>query len=220
MLFEIEYSDQIRKALNMTIHQLARRMRSEGELRSFLRKKEVVPQVENEVIHKLLDLGYINDEEFAAAYVSTQINTTDKGPDVIRRELIEKGLSKSLLESSLNKFSVEQQVDKAVLLAEKYVKKNKRDSQQLLMQKTRQMLIRKGYPLDVISIAIDELSFEKEHEQEMAALRIHGEKAHKRFMNLPQFEYNQKMKQTLFRKGFSLDLIEKFLSEKCAHDEI
>ena len=45
---------------------------------------------------------YINDEEFALSYVRTQINTTDKGPDVIRMELKEKGIDEGTIKLSLS----------------------------------------------------------------------------------------------------------------------
>lgn len=213
-LTEIQFADDIRKALNLAIHHLARRMRSEGEIRTFLLKKEVDELIINEVIYQLTEMRYINDEEFANAYIRTQMNTTDKGPDVIKRELIEKGVHRKNYEQPLSMFTVEQQVEKALLLAKKYVEKNQRDSHQVLIQKTKQMLMRKGYHQDAIQIVMDEASFEKETDQEMTALRIHGEKAHKRFAHLQRIEYTQKMKQTLYRKGFSLDLIEQFLLEK------
>lgn len=213
-LTEIQFADDIRKALNLAIHHLARRMRSEGEIRTFLLKKEVDELIINEVIYQLTEMRYINDEEFANAYIRTQMNTTDKGPDVIKRELIEKGVHRKNYEQPLSMFTVEQQVEKALLLAKKYVEKNQRDSHQVLIQKTKQMLMRKGYHQDAIQIVMDEASFEKETDQEMTALRIHGEKAHKRFAHLQHIEYTQKMKQTLYRKGFSLDLIEQFLLEK------
>ena len=54
---------------------------------------------------------------------------------------------------------------------------------------------------------------DKEEDEEMEAIRYQGEKAHRKFSNYTGFEYEQKMKQTLFRKGFSMDLIEKFIEE-------
>src|SRR4051812_12758228 len=84
---EIQYQDDIRKAYNKAIHYLSRRMRSEKEIRDYLFSKEIEEPVINEIIHKLSALKYINDEEFALAYVRTQANTTDKGPTIIKMEL-------------------------------------------------------------------------------------------------------------------------------------
>lgn len=213
ILSEIQYADDIRKALNMSIQQLARRMRSEGEIRQFLRKKSIVDPVINEVVHKLTQMNYLDDAQFSQAYVQTQIKTTDKGPDVIRRELQEKEVADKWIEKSLSEFPQEEQVDKAVTLAEKYINKNKRDSKRILIQKVKQMLIRKGYDTAVISIALEEVPIQKE-EQEWEALKLQGERAHRRYVNLQHQEYYQKMKQTLYRKGFSLEMIIKYLEEK------
>lgn len=48
----------------------------------------------------------------------------------------------------------------------------------------------------------------------MEAIRFQGEKIYRKYSHLSGFEYKQKMKQALYRKGFSMDLIEKFLAEK------
>ena len=66
-LNEIGYQDDIRKAYNRAIHYLSRRMRSETEVRKHLAEKEVEEPVIQEVIHKLYDYHFLNDEEFAAA---------------------------------------------------------------------------------------------------------------------------------------------------------
>lgn len=211
---EINFADNVRKALNIAINYLARRMRSEGEIRTHLKRKEVDDLAINEVVSKLIEMNYLDDKEFAQAYVSTQINTTDKGPNTITRELREKGVNSSLIESSLQQFSIEDQVDKAIQLAKKYIAKNERDSEQILYQKTIQMLNRKGYNNDVTSIVMEEVSTSRDPDEEMKILRVHGERAHRRFKHLPHYEYEQKLKQTLYRRGFKLQLIEKFIKEK------
>lgn len=213
-MMEIHYHDEIRKSYNQAIHYLARRMRSELEVRNYLKEKEVEEPVIQEVIHKLAEYRFINDEEFAIAYVRTQKNTTDKGPDVIRRELFEKGISAELQEKALAEYSFDEQVQKATKLWEKAKGKNARDSARILQQKAEQLLLRKGYSHAVISIVKEEANAESEEEKEREALTYQGEKAHRKYAKLQGFEYEQKMKQTLYRKGFSIEQIEDFLAEK------
>ncbi len=88
-LTEINYNDDIHKAYNLAIQSLAIRMRSEKEISDYLRLKDVEEPVIHEVIHKLVAQKYLNDHEFALAYVRTQVNTTDKGANVISKELKE-----------------------------------------------------------------------------------------------------------------------------------
>lgn len=213
-LMEIHYQDDIRKAYHAAIHFLSRRMRSELEVRNYLREKEIEDSVIQEVIHKLYEYRFLNDDEFARAYVRTQMNTTDKGVEVIRRELREKGIEEKKLENALKEYPMEKQIQKAKKLWEKALQKKSRDSERILKQKAEQNLQRKGFSFEIISIAMEEVEQGQEEGDEMLALRYQGEKAHRKYANLMGFEYEQKMKQTLYRKGFTIDMIEQFLTEK------
>jgi regulatory protein len=212
-ILEIQFQDDIRKAYNRAINYLARRMRSEKEIRDYLAEKEIEQPIINEVIHKLAAQKYINDEEYALSYVRTQMNTTDKGPDLIRMELKERGMNEGIIKHAIAEYPFEDQVEKAIKVAEKVIKKNSKESQRIVKQKAEQFLLRKGYSFDVILLALTEANTDKELDDEMEAIRYQGEKAHRKFSKFTGFEYTQKMKQALFRKGFSMDLIEKYLDE-------
>ncbi|XJZ27921.1 recombination regulator RecX [Bacillota bacterium Lsc_1132] len=213
-LMEIQYSDDIRKAYNSAIAYLARRIRSEKEIWDYLLKKEMEELVINEVVHKLKTQNYLNDEEYAAAYVRTQINTTDKGPNVIRMELIDKGIQKDIIQDCLREFTGEQQLEKAVGITRKFFQKNTKDSFHVLKQKLESLLLRKGYSFEVIQRAIAESAVEGNSVDELEAIRYQGEKVSRKYSHYTGYEYEQKMKQALYRKGFTIDLIEKFLDEQ------
>ncbi len=213
-LTEIHYSDDIRKAYNTGIAYLARRIRSEKEIRDYFAKKEVAEPVVNEVVHRLKTQNYLNDGEFAAAFVRTQMNTTDKGPDAIRIELAEKGIQKKIIQGCLQEFSGELQFDKARGLADKFFKKNANDSFRVLKQKLEGLLLRKGYSFDVIQKVIAKTATVENKGDELQAIRYQGEKACRKYSNYTGYEYEQKMKQALYRKGFTIDLIDKFLDEQ------
>lgn len=213
-LSEIGYQDDIRKAYNTAIQYLSRRMRSETEVRKHLAEKEIEEPVILEVIHKLYDYQFLNDEEYAKAFVRTQMNTSDKGSGLIRRELREKGISQNIIDEALKEYPWEEELNTAIKLCEKQVQKLSRNSTKIIKQKLEHLLLRKGFNLETIQTAISETELEKEEDDEMAALKFQAEKAKRKYAKLPEFEYKQKMKQTLFRKGFSFDLIEQYLNEE------
>ena len=103
---------------------------------------------------------------------------------------------------------------KAIKLSDKYAQKNKNDSSRILKQKIEQMLQRKGYSFPIIRAALEEVVVEKEEDDEMDALRYQGEKLHNKYAKLAGHEYRQKMKMALYRKGFPMELIDAFLTEK------
>lgn len=210
---EIHYEDDIRKAYNEALRFLGKRMRTEGEVRKFLKEKNVDEPIVQEVIHRLYEYKFLNDKEYAYAYVRTQINTTDKGVKLIKRELLEKGIDDALAEEALMQFSKEEQIEKAAQLTVKFMNKNHKDSQFILKQKAEQLLLRKGYPSDIIREVMKEMDSDNDEMREMDALRIQWKKVHRKYSRLSSYEYEQKVKQSLYRKGFSLELIEQLLRE-------
>ena len=76
------------------------------------------------------------------------------------------------------------------------------------------MLLRKGYSFEIIHIALDETEWIKQMMRKWKRFDSKGKKLIGNFHSYSGFEYKQKMKQTLYRKGFSMDLIERFLAEK------
>lgn len=210
---EVFFQDDIRKAYHLAVQYLALRMRSEFEIRQYLQKKEIEDPIINEVMHKLYHHQFLNDEQFSAAFVRTQMNTTDKGTVLIQRELKEKGISDSIIESALTHYPMEEQLEKAIALANKYYQKNRKDSARVVKQKLEQLLLRKGYSYEIIQDALSSITIDKNQEEEMDVLKAQGEKIVRKYQKLSGYEFNQKVKQALYLKGFPLELIDQFLSE-------
>lgn len=217
--FELEdifFEDEIKKAFQLAVHYLSYKMRSTKEVIEYLRQKETNEPIIREVLHKLEYFRYINDEEYALAFVRTQKNTTDKGPEIIKKELIEKGIEPILIEKSMEQYSESEQIDTLIKVCEKFLKKDKKLSKREQKAKLEQLCVRKGFPLSLLEIALSEVKVEKD-DTEWDAICFHGEKLHRKYKHLQGWEYRQKMKQSLYRKGFPLELIEKFLNSR--HEE-
>lgn len=210
---EVQFEDEVKKAQNLALQYLSYRMRSEKEVTDYLLKKSIDEPTIKEVMHQLRDFRYINDEEFAIAYVRTQCKTTSKGPQVIRQELNEKGIEEQHLKTALKEFPQQQQIETAVKVTEKIIQQDRKLSQHQLKQKIEQTLQRKGFPFSIINIALEEVEYEKDAEEEWEALKIQGYKAHNRYRKFEGWEYLKKMKQALYRKGFAIEQIERFIQE-------
>ena len=180
--------------------------------RRFLRKK-VGQAIISEVVSKLLHDRYINDKEYAVLYTRTQSNVNRKGPTVIKRELLNKGVQDLIITHSLQEYPKEKQIENALFLIEK--KKNLIKTFFLQMKlKLDEMLVRKGYSREVIQICLEELKDEKDDEKQQEALHYHGNKYYEKYKKHDGWTFENKMKQALYRKGFSIDEIEIFLQMK------
>lgn len=211
----IIYEETIRKAYNKAIHFLSFRIRSEKEVREYLTKKEIDHTVIPVVIKRLLKEKYISDSAFADAFVRTRIELSLKGPEFIKRELMDKGISDEIISESIKIFTYEKQIEKVNKLIEKKKKKNKFTSSQEQIRKLIAMINQQGFVYEVVKEAIAKL-FERSEVNDVDdwdAIIYQGEKAYKKYKQIEGWEKKQKIKQFLFRRGFTIDLIERFLTE-------
>ena len=93
-------------------------MRTKLEIEDFY-EKEVGQAIISEVVSKLLHDRYINDKEYAILYTRTQSNVNRKGPTVIKRELLNKGVQDLIITHSLQEYPKEKQIENALILIEK-----------------------------------------------------------------------------------------------------
>ena len=203
-LADIQLYDEIQKSFTSALNYLSHRMRSEQEIRIYLKKKEVDEPIIQETVLKLYKFKYLDDLEFARAFVRTYVNGGNKGPIVLQQDLIEKGIKQSVIEQAMDEYPIELQIEHAVMMAEKAIKKETKLSERALRQKLDQILSRKGFQRDVISIALQEITVEKDDDEEWQSLMFQAEKIKRRYKGYTGYEYVQRMKQALFRKGLQL----------------
>ena len=213
LLTEIHYEDDIRKTYHLALNYLAKRMRSEGEVRKYLLEKEVDPPIIQEVILKLYNFKFLNDEEYALSYVRTQMNTTDKGSILIKRELAERGISTNLIEKAIKQYPFEMELETAIKNGRKMISRNNKDSGKVIKNKLEQLLVRKGFNFEMINEAIM-VVMKENSKDERVALQYQAQKLHGKYANEVEAVYRQKMKQALFRKGFSIEQIENYLNNE------
>ncbi|WP_338780381.1 recombination regulator RecX [Metabacillus sp. FJAT-52054] len=208
---EICTGDHVRKAYNSALDFLSYRMRSTMEIKQQLEKKEFQPETIQEVLHQLDESGLLNDQQFADAFTRTQWQSSGKGPAVIRQELIQKGIAPLDIEQALSLYSHEEQRDAAMVHAEKFMKKNHAISAFQIQKKLEQLLIRKGFSFNLISEVVQSLQFGGNQDDEKEALAKQANKVMYKYNKGNDYEYRQKMKQYLYRKGFQIELIDEFL---------
>ena len=80
---------------------LSVRARSIMEMERYLKRKGYSGDIINQVINRLTMHGYLNDYEFASAYVRGRIKRKAVGRDYLMRELIKKGVKKDVADSAI-----------------------------------------------------------------------------------------------------------------------
>ena len=216
---QIKEKDFQAKAYNMSIRYLSYRMRTKKEIIEYLMKKEMDEEVIYQVLTKLEEEGLLDDSAFADAFVRTRINTSTKGPQLIKRELLQKGVSEAEAAASLEMYTYEKQLDKLTKLVVKTYKPTSKKSYQEQIRSMKVSFLQKGFGAEVIQEAITEAQLEKDEEQEYETLKIQGEKLVRKYSRKDTgFLLQQKVKAGLYRKGFDSVLIDKFIDEHLEAD--
>lgn len=220
-LEKIIYEENVRKAYNKAINFLSFRIRSKKELVDYLTKNEIDEETIQVVIERLTKEKYINDIEFSNAFVRSRIHLTLKGPGFIKKELMDKGIREEYILQSLKIFTYEDQLEKMKKLLEKKRKIRSKSSAHEENQKLITVGLQQGFNIDVIKEALSEINgdLDDQEERDWEGVVYQGEKAMRKYNQLKDWERRQKVKQFLYRRGFSIELIDRFLEEYNEQEE-
>ncbi|SER05160.1 regulatory protein [Virgibacillus subterraneus] len=204
--------DTLHKSYTLAINFLSYRMRTKKEIYDYLVKKEVDEEHITKIMDKLLDEGLIDDKQFADSFVRTRIQTASKGPMLVKKELMDKGVSKLIASEAVDLFTYEEQHVKATKWVEKKLNTSKSNSFKQQVQQLQSTLMQKGFTQDVIKDVLADVQEEKNDDAEWDAIVKQGEKLlRKHQQKFEGYELRNKMKEALYRKGFTFDLIDTFL---------
>lgn len=83
---------------NKALKFLSYRPRSIFEVREYLLKKDISPEILERVLHRLAELDFINDKAFGKWWIEQRSNFQLKGQRLIKLELQRKGIARELIE--------------------------------------------------------------------------------------------------------------------------
>ncbi|AYW48361.1 recombination regulator RecX [Tetragenococcus osmophilus] len=207
---QASYDFGLQEALNYISYQL----RTEKEVRTYLQNKEIPLEDRHKIVTRLKELGVLNDQTYAVSYVRTQIRLSDKGPANLTQQLRKKGVQDDLIAEAMELYTPELQAEIAANTAVKGLKKIRGKSHHETLQKLRLNLIKKGFNQDIAQQAIEGLDYEIDESQEWETLQKEGQKLLKRDRSNDSSKKKMKLKQKLYQKGFTVDMIQKFIDEE------
>lgn len=144
------------EALKFSMKLISLRKRSAFEIKERLRKKKFEGDIIEEVLQELENYKYLNDEEFAEAYINDRINFNPRGRFLIKKELNERGIAENIIERKMEELlSEEKEVESAKKMAEKKLRTiNNKTDKIKVDQKIRSYLQSKGYSFDIINLVV------------------------------------------------------------------
>lgn len=215
-LAQLSTADEIAKAYNKMLDYLSRQLRTEYDVKQKLKQLDTPEEYVEPVLQKLRAVRLLDDREYAASYVRTVMHTELKGPGVIRQKLRQKQIGELVIDNALRQFTPEEQLANATKLAQKLYRRYAKQPARRQNEKVRQGLITNGYPAELLNEIQAIIEPETDARTQATLLAKEAEKAWRRYAKKTanDYECRLKVKQALYRKGFSLDEIEAWLANR------
>lgn len=142
---QIKEENDKRVAFDMAASYVEKYNVSEKGLKDYLKRKGFSAQVVTYALEKMREYGFVDDEKFARNYFESLSHS--KGKRAIANKLKEKGIKTEIIDQLLENVEDEDELEKAIVLANKFVKNRQNDTK--CKQKCIAHLIYKGYDYSV-----------------------------------------------------------------------
>lgn len=173
------------------------KLRCSGEIEKYLSKDFSTTTI-NDVLKKLKEDGYLNEDVYTEAFIHDQINLKVVGPLKIKSDLIHLKIQEAIINKHLECYGKKTQYEKIDKVISKELKTNKNKSVIMLKNKLLKSLIDKGFYKEDIMNCLDKYEFD-----DTDAYKQEYEKLYKKLsIKYSGQELEYKIKQKLYQKGF------------------
>lgn len=139
---------------------LSYRQRSVNEMKKYLLSKGYGPAIISDVVSHLMELGYLNDFDFAKSFVDDKSRLNYLGEYRLKYELRKKGIEDSIITDVLSE--IEPDIEELTELIRKKYSKILSEDMAAAYRKIGGFLQRKGYGYDVVKRVLEGLRLEEE----------------------------------------------------------
>jgi len=140
-----------KSAFELALRALSRKERTAAELRAWLAQREADPDETEEAIERLIELGQLGDERYAALFAQDKRELFGWGPSRIREALVEKGVARSIADAAAGGESPDELAERAAELLERRDDDLDEESGR---GRALAFLARRGYELEVAYAAV------------------------------------------------------------------
>lgn len=184
-----------------------RKLRSENEIRDYLKKIDIKGSDVDKIVKLLYKDGYLNKELFFKAYINDRYNLGNDGPNKIIKDLIKHGININQFSNYLYSLDWDIKIEK---LVNKKIKSNHNLSNTILKTKIINDLVLLGYEKHDIIRILENSIFDNDLEiLKKEYIKIKNKYSKKYNDN----ELDFKIKNYLYSKGFNIEDIKMVIYE-------
>lgn len=211
MIEEIKEETKIAEIYDKTIVFLNKKLRSEKEVREFLKKQGVEQQ--EELIEKLRNQGFFHEGAYIEAYIHDRFSFSPDGPNKIKENLLKQDFDYEEVGKALAKIDEKEIRQKLSKLVNKKMSSNHKHSEKYCKQKVLESMQQLGYSKEMIESILSEYNVDHSEILEAEARKLYQKyMARKNEKELIFF-----LKQKLYQKQYPMDdiniVLEKIMEE-------
>ncbi len=156
MIATLRAQDEAERAREKSLDYLSYRPRSEAEMRRYLSGKDFSEDVIDRVLDRLLDVGLVDDADFARYWVDNRTRFKPRGQRALRYELRQKGVDSTAIEAALEDFD---ERAAAYRVAESQGRRISHLPPDAFQKRLTQRMARRGFPYPLIREILDAYPF-------------------------------------------------------------
>ncbi len=154
----------VSRLMSFAYHYLSYRARTKKEMEMYLKKKAekygFTADIVETAFTSLIDQGYVNDELFIESFIYSRGQNKPKGEYALMAELMQKGISRDLIENYFENNPIDERV-LAYSALKKIWYRISRLPKLVRTKKAADFLGRRGFQYDTIKKTIEELEQEE-----------------------------------------------------------
>lgn len=197
---------------NLALYYISFQVRTQKQVYDYLKKHDLENTNIQKIIEELIKENWINDQKYVESFLRQNMTNGDKGPQLIKQKLMQKGISDKIIEKAISEVDFYPIAEKVALkMISRYQDKLPRKA---LQDKLTQLLINKGFSYDLVKAVNGNLSIETDQENTLDLLEKEADKQLRKLSKRYEgYALRQKLFQALYRKGYDSDDIQSLLSE-------
>lgn len=145
--------------MDTSVKYIDRRLRSINELRDYLKNKEEDTIIIEEVIDKLINYKYLDDDRFTKAFIKDKLNFTNWGDYKIKNELKRLGVNEEIIYNNISNVDDNIYYERINKIIDKDISINKKYSGIKLKNKIYNHLLTLGYSKEKVISIINNYNF-------------------------------------------------------------
>jgi regulatory protein len=144
-LAALQHADQLRRCRARAWDRLSRRPHSRAEMRRALRNARFPANVVDEVLDRIAEMGYLDDNAYARQVVEARVQGAREGPLLVRQKLAQRGVARDIIDED-----PVHQAEAARALLEKWNRRSQPADPRKRRQAAAAYLARRGFDSEIV----------------------------------------------------------------------